>query len=120
MSNLPSIIAAIKKHAEDATPYECCGLIDVDGNVIRCGNMAKNREREFLISSSEVVHVSRRCRGLAGVYHSHVNQGAYISAADARSVPFTGLYIVASVMNGVCKTVNCFHWNGQYFSIVLP
>jgi proteasome lid subunit RPN8/RPN11 len=58
--------------------------------------------------------------GFAGVYHSHVNQGAYISAADESGIAFTGLYIVASVINGVCKTVKCFHWNGQYFSIVMP
>lgn len=122
MLDLKPIIAEVRKHAEDTVPFECCGVIDLDGHVIRCANQAKNRETSFLIPAHEMRRIMRRIgfRGFAGVYHSHVNQGAYVSAADENGIAFPGLYLVASVVNGVCKTVNCFHWNGQYFSIVMP
>ena len=103
MNLTTEILEAIKAHAEDSVPFESCGVITADGKVIRLENESPGKERSFLISASQFKRLERQTPW-AGVYHSHVNEPPYISAPDFAGINKDGtLYIVVSVMNGVCN-----------------
>jgi proteasome lid subunit RPN8/RPN11 len=104
-----AVLSGIRAHAEDAVPFECCGLITVEGKVIRCENAARDRTTQFQIAQHQIRRAMRQ-HEIVGVYHSHVNQAAYISQADKDGMGwFVGkLYVVASVVNGVCRDVKVF------------
>lgn len=100
---LPSAQALeeIRQHAQDALPFECCGIIDGEGVVHRCENVAANRYRYFRILTSEIRAITRR-KGLLAVYHSHVDVPVYISSEDYEG--FHGgaaFYIIVSSKHGV-------------------
>lgn len=116
-TKIDSIVQEICRHAENDAPFECCGLIDDTGSIHRCENVAKKRGNEFLISSHEFKR-SARNRKIIGVYHSHINKRAYVSQADRAGMPFNGLYVVASVLKGVCRDVQMYlHKQGQFTKI---
>jgi len=114
---LHNVLEAVKQHAEDTVPFECCGLIDEEGAVLRCENNSHDRTTQFLIAPHEFRRVSRG-RRIAGVYHSHVEQAAYISQRDRDGMTFDGLYVVASVMNGIAKDVKVFLFKDSKFTPV--
>jgi proteasome lid subunit RPN8/RPN11 len=88
---------SIKRHAVNAAPLECCGLILADGSILQCENAAQDRRTQFLIP----MHVTRRAmkeHTIAGVYHSHVGSGANLSTKDREDAwMFGNLYVIAAV-----------------------
>lgn len=116
------VLDAVRVAAEDAVPWEACGLIDSNGNLIKCENVAKNRATQFRISPEEFKRKSRN-KEIVGVYHSHVDGGAYISVLDREGMTLAGggLYVVASVVNGVGKEVKVWNYkDGNFTPVAIP
>lgn len=114
---LDSILASVKRHAEDSFPFEACGLLGTDGSTIRCANIAKSKVNSFEIADYEF-RIVRRQKGISGVYHSHVDSAAYLSERDVRGWKLNGLYIVASVIQGICKQIRVWHVKDGRFTEV--
>ncbi|VVB51949.1 Prokaryotic homologs of the JAB domain protein [uncultured archaeon] len=117
---LTCVVDAVRMAAEDAAPFEACGLITADGFLVKCVNVAKDRARQFRISPDEFKLAGRR-RKIVGVYHSHVNGGAYVSVHDRDGMSFEGLYVVASVMDGVGREVKVWNFkDGKFTPVTVP
>lgn len=115
--NWPGLIDSIKNAAEQGCPFEVCGLIDDDGKLIACTNSAQDRTRAFYIHPEEFKRVARN-RNVVGVYHSHVDQGAYISEHDKTGMTFSGLYVVVSVIEGVGRELKVWLYKDSKFTPV--
>jgi len=87
-------LESIEKHALKVFPLECCGLLigkagkeifDVK-EIVQAENVQKS-EVSFEADAELVYRAidAAEAKGLEliGIYHSHPNMGAYISAADA-------------------------------------
>ena len=122
-------------HALDAVPEECCGLITGRPDapfmgLSRITNVMNKMhltdpeqypldarvgyymaETEYL---SAMVQAEERGETITGVYHSHLNAGAYLSDEDRAYAenplfPFPGAFpVVLSVSGGRIKEVACF------------
>ena len=122
-------------HALDAVPEECCGLITGRPDapflgLSRITNVMNKMhlsdpeqypldarvgyymaETEYL---SAMLQAEERGEVVTGVYHSHLNAGAYLSDEDRAYAenplfPFPGAFqIVLSVSGGRIKEVACF------------
>lgn len=122
-------------HALDAVPEECCGLITGRSDSPFLGlNRISNVMNKMHLSDPErypldatvgyymaeteylsaMVQAEERGEFVTGVYHSHLNVGAYLSEEDRAYAenplfPFPGaLQIVLSVSGGRIKEVACF------------
>ena len=117
---LTALVDAVRMAAEDAVPFEACGLITDSGALVKCENVAKDRARQFCISPDEYRRAAKRMK-IVGVYHSHVNGGAYVSVHDRDGMGFAGLYVVASVMHGVGREVKVWnHKDGKFTPVTIP
>jgi [CysO sulfur-carrier protein]-S-L-cysteine hydrolase len=82
--------AAIREHAFQARPSECCGLLSgangVITNIHPLRNDADKPETRYFATPEELFAAMRRIRDagqkLLGVYHSHPKTPAYPSASD--------------------------------------
>lgn len=78
------------------------------GEVIPCDNVAADRRCQFRFEPAVLKRLDRY-KGIAGVYHSHVDTAAFLSSADKDGFGLVGcLYFIASVRNGVCVDVKCW------------
>lgn len=98
----------VRRHAAEAYPEECCGLIDQNFKPHRCTNVAQDKRTQFRINEFDSKRVTRSGR-IAGVYHSHVDQGAYVSISDRAGFTSEGLYLVASVSLGHVAEVQAWY-----------
>lgn len=105
---LAELVEHVRRHAAEAYPEECCGLIDQDFKPRRCANVAQDKRNQFRINEFDSKRVTRSGR-IAGIYHSHVDQGAYISTRDREGWSSEGLYIVASVDAGNVAAVQVWY-----------
>lgn len=64
----------IKSHALSESPKECCGIIDLNNNIIKYQNISEFPERSFIMECDDISHIS-------AFYHSH-NSGDDFSLAD--------------------------------------
>ena len=88
-------IESIEKHALKTFPHECCGLLigkstmkifDVK-EIVPTENIHKSGvsfEADAELVYGAITTAETKGLGLVGIYHSHPNMRAYISAADAR------------------------------------
>ena len=60
----------IKSHAHAEFPKECCGLI-LSNDIVKCENVAANKEKQFIIDSSIVQKYKNE---IVAAYHSHPNE----------------------------------------------
>lgn len=118
---LTCVVDEVKLQAEDAVPFECCGLICEDGTLVPCENTAKDRTQHFYIAPAELRKASRG-RSIVGVYHSHVGASAYVSHMDRAGMTFNGLYLVAATgKDGACKEVKAWHHkDGKFTPVTIP
>lgn len=106
-------IAAIKAHAIETFPYECCGfLFGQDGEsrqialAVRVPNSKEgDQRRRFEISTQDYLWAEKFALKhnlqLVGVYHSHPNHPAIASETDlAMALPYFS-YVIISVNNGI-------------------
>lgn len=127
----------IIRHAEEEYPDECCGALlgpsleDVT-RAVRLRNVAPRRRDAFEIDPYELDQVYEEAakEGLRvlGVYHSHIEVGAYLSWQDREQAlslgePTYPLYLVASVRGRHCDALVSYTWSGEEFtaaSLSLP
>ena len=130
---------AILAHGEKTWPQECCGfLVGAAGGAIdevvaitnaaekmkaeRPDEFTRTAEMGYVMDPMEQLRAeaSARERGrvVRGVYHSHVEVGAYFSAEDKRRARFAGelmfpdpIYIVADVKAREAKGAKAFVWS---------
>jgi proteasome lid subunit RPN8/RPN11 len=123
------VLQAIAAHAQACYPNECCGVLlgDLSGCVARSvavENMAQNPKDSYEIEPFELDRIYDEARKLnlkiLGVYHSHIEVGAYFSSTDRHLAlslgePTYSLYVVASVRRGHCDEIKSFTWSGYDF-----
>lgn len=138
----PGVLAAIASHAEKSYPDECCGALvgfapDRVEEAIPLQNLAAKsrpkdpdgRERSardaYEVDPRELDRVydeaEKKGQVVLGIYHSHVEVGAYFSRMDREVAlafgdePTYPLYVVASVRAQRCDAIKSFHWEGGDF-----
>jgi proteasome lid subunit RPN8/RPN11 len=122
-------------HAVTDYPRESCGVILArpgDRRLIRCRNVQDELHRRdperyprdartaYYIDPADLLRIGRlegEGFGVAVIYHSHVDAGAYFSETDRRQALVGGepaypdaIYIVASVLGGRADAVAAFRW----------
>jgi proteasome lid subunit RPN8/RPN11 len=84
------VIAGIEKHAWEASPHECCGLLagrdDVVEQLYRLTNTAVHPEIRYFADPKGIFQAQKLMRSrdetLLGIYHSHPRSEAYPSPTD--------------------------------------
>jgi len=129
--------AAIRRQAEEEYPHESCGVILARGGerrLLRCRNAqnelhARDPERyprdartAYYIDPKDLLRIAdleREGFGVAGIYHSHIDTGAYFSETDRRQALVGGepaypdaTYVVTSVVRGRVEALAAFRWDG--------
>jgi proteasome lid subunit RPN8/RPN11 len=131
------LLNEIYTHALEIHPEECCGLLTGKragrfDAVHRCRNVMTLRHREnpvayprggqyaFHMEGDDYVQVLKEAEAagerVTGIYHSHVEAGAYFSDLDQEFAlqelfPFPKVdHIVVSVVERVVKGVAAFRW----------
>jgi proteasome lid subunit RPN8/RPN11 len=120
--------AALRRHAEETYPHECCGLllgrVDDDGtrivtSAVRCGNTRTDSpQNRYNIDPRELVRLQRegRERGedIVGFYHSHPDHPAQWSPTDLAEAHWFGCsYVITSVEKGKAALTNSFELTGS-------
>jgi proteasome lid subunit RPN8/RPN11 len=99
------VIVDVVRHAREAAPTECCGLLLGDDGGVREAVRTRNASGDparFVIEPAD--HIARRrearARGLAvlGFYHSHPRSAAVPSARDRAEAAYPGhLYLIVGL-----------------------
>lgn len=99
--------------AENAAPYEMCGLIVHDKNyqawrseypLAICRNIADNPQTEFEIASDEFLHYERVGNPVVAIVHSHPNGEPFLSGADRQAQVASGLTWILAVSGSTTGT----------------
>ncbi len=123
----------IRAQAAEEYPHESCGVILARGaerKLLRCRNAqnelhARDPQPKDLLRIGDL---EREGFGVAVIYHSHVDAGAYFSETDRRQALVggepaypTAVYVVTSVLAGRVDAMAAFRWNGSDFvSLPIP
>jgi proteasome lid subunit RPN8/RPN11 len=132
----PDELEAIRAQALEEYPDESCGVIVARGNarrLLRCRNVqndlhARDPERHprtartaYHIDPQDLLRIGRlesEGFGVAVIYHSHVDAGAYFSETDRRQALMDGeptypetTYLVTSVVAGRVEATTAFRWD---------
>jgi proteasome lid subunit RPN8/RPN11 len=133
----PRELETIRAQAAQEYPFESCGVILSRGRerkLLRCRN-AQNELHErdpgrhprdartaYYIDPKDLLRIGdleRQGFGVAVIYHSHVDAGAYFSETDRRQALVGGepaypgaVYVVTSVVGGAVDAVAAFRWDG--------
>lgn len=107
------LISAMLAHAVDAAPHEACGLITRD-RVVRCDNVAKFSNHNFLIAPRDIHRVINSGVPLLGFYHSHIAAPAAPSPGDLHAAHWLGyLYAIISVIRGAAVDIRLYRLDGS-------
>ncbi len=112
----------IRRHGEEAYPYECCGALlgRVEGEArivsasVRCRNTRTDAANDrYEIDPVEVARIQRdaRIRGLdiIGFYHSHPDHPACWSPTDLEQAYWLGCsYVITCIENGKAQLTRSF------------
>jgi proteasome lid subunit RPN8/RPN11 len=100
------VLDGLIAHARDAVPFECCGLLAGNGDLIdeyvRTRN-ARASEVAYEIDPREHISVMKslraRGRSVLGAYHSHPRTAAVPSATDVAEAHYEKdfLYVIVSL-----------------------
>ena len=132
-----SELEAIRRQAVEEYPEESCGVILVRGDerrLLRCRNVQnelhtrdplrhpRNARTAYHIDPHDLLRIGRlesEGFGVAVIYHSHVDAGAYFSETDRRQALIDGepsypgtTYLVTSVVAGRVAATAAFRWEG--------
>lgn len=144
MTVTTSELEAIRRQAVEEYPEESCGVILVRGDerrLLRCRNVQnelhtrdplrnpRTARTAYHIDPHDLLRIGRLESdgfGVAVIYHSHVDAGAYFSETDRRqaliddepSYPGT-TYLVTSVGAGRVDGTAAFRWEGARREFVL-
>ena len=109
----PSVVAAIRRHAASAYPYECCGAL-IGSETAGTVDVSDARElfnvtnegprRRFLVSADDYRESEKYARtggaDLVGFYHSHPDHPAQPSQYDLDHAWPNFSYVIVSVRTG--------------------
>ena len=135
----PTVWHEISRHAEEAFPEECCGILVSNGredHVLRLKNMQTARHAEDperyprnatiaytldeMELESKILEAEKIGFQLKAFYHSHPNHEAYFSAEDREgATPFgeptypDARQIVVSVYNRAVAKIKGFSWSDE-------
>jgi proteasome lid subunit RPN8/RPN11 len=126
---------AIRAQAVEEYPFESCGVILARGGerrLLRCRNAQnelhardpvrypRDARTAYYIDPKDLLRIGdleRQGFGVAVIYHSHVDAGAYFSETDRRQAVMGGepaypeaIYVVTSVVRGAVDAVAAFRW----------
>jgi proteasome lid subunit RPN8/RPN11 len=126
---------AIRAQAVEEYPFESCGVILARGGerrLLRCRNAQnelhardpvrypRDARTAYYIDPKDLLRIGdleRQGFGVAVIYHSHVDAGAYFSETDRRQAVMGGepaypeaFYVVTSVVRGAVDAVAAFRW----------
>lgn len=82
--------------------------------IYRAGNVADidRQNTHFLMNPLELYRVELQAESLdmeiVGFYHSHADYPPVLSIEDRSSMIQGCIYMVISVMNGICRDIKCF------------
>ena len=121
----PNDYAAIRRHAEETYPHECCGILigtkegDTRGvlSTVRCANVTDSPHSRYDIDPRELIRAQREAheRGLdiVGFYHSHPDHPAHWSPTDLEQAHWIGCsYVITSVERGNAANTASFALGG--------
>ncbi len=118
---------AIRLHAEQAYPRECCGILlgrraDEERIVLEavaCANVAQppSAVRRYTIAPEDLIRMQREGRErtleIVGFYHSHPDHPARWSAADLAEAYWPGCsYLIVTVDHGRAAETKSFMLRG--------
>jgi proteasome lid subunit RPN8/RPN11 len=134
----PEELEAIRAQAEQEYPFESCGVVlsrGVERRLLRCRNAqnelhARDPQRyprdartAYYIDPKDLLRIGdleRQGFGVAVIYHSHVDAGAYFSETDRRQALVGGepaypgtVYVVVSARAGRVDAVAAFRWDAE-------
>lgn len=123
------IIEELYLHAEAEYPFECCGYIKKNGNVIRAINALsideakamnyRYPEEGYLFDENSALEMNASFKTdnpCLYIYHSHPNVGAYFSDEDKNKALISGLpiypvdYIVIDVQKTGAKELKIYSY----------
>jgi proteasome lid subunit RPN8/RPN11 len=100
------VLTEVVRHAREAAPAECCGLLlghdDEIAEAVRTRNVADQDQSRFVVDPKDHIDGRReaRRRGLevVGFYHSHPRSPASPSETDREEASYPGhLYLIVSL-----------------------
>jgi proteasome lid subunit RPN8/RPN11 len=122
----PSPFAIMTRHAEQAYPRECCGLMlgSEDGasrrvtQALPLENAYQGpQEDRYEIAPEDLFRAGRAARAASltviGVYHSHPDCAAYFSKTDLENACPWYSFVVLSVLTGKFDQAACFRPNAD-------
>lgn len=118
---------ALRSHAEQAYPEECCGVllgrVHEDHRMalatVTCGNVRSDSPRDrYAIDPRDMVRIQREGREcgleIVGFYHSHPDHPAEYSATDLAEAHWLGCsYVITSVEQGRAAQTHSFLLTGS-------
>ncbi len=125
---LQADLDALRRHAEQAYPQECCGILlgrregtaRIVSEFVRCANAAPASSAAtcYRVAPEELVRVQReaRARGveIVGFYHSHPDHPARWSDTDLAEAYWPGCsYVIVSVQRGRAGDTTSFLLTGE-------
>jgi proteasome lid subunit RPN8/RPN11 len=134
----PEELESIRAQAVEEYPFESCGVIlsrAAERRLLRCRNAqnelhARDPQRyprdartAYYIDPKDLLRIGdleRQGFGVAVIYHSHIDAGAYFSETDRRQALVGGepaypdtVYVVTSVRDGRVDAVGAFRWDAE-------
>jgi proteasome lid subunit RPN8/RPN11 len=132
----PAELETIQRQAMEEYPEESCGVIlarEAERRLLRCRNVqnelhARDPERNprtartaYHLDPQDLLRIGRlesEGFGVAVIYHSHVDAGAYFSETDRRQAligddpAYPGTtYLVTAVIAGRVEATSAFRWD---------
>ena len=129
-------LETIRAQAVQEYPFESCGVVLRRGDerrLLRCRNAqnelhARDATRHprdartaYYIDPKDLLRIGdleHQGFGVAVIYHSHIDAGAYFSETDRRQALMGGepaypgaVYVVTSVVRGAVEAVGAFRWD---------
>lgn len=113
----PEVVHAIRNHARDTYPNECCGALigasDRVTTVLALPNTTdEGPRRRFLVRPADYRDAERAAReaggDLLGFYHSHPDAPARPSQYDLEHAWPVFFYVIVSVQRGQPSVMTCW------------
>ena len=107
---------AIVAHAQDARPYEACGILSGSGGLITevypAENASPTKAISYEIGPKELLRIFRQLDDRdvehLGIYHSHPFTRAYPSDTDIRLASYDVPYVIVSLRDERAPYVKAF------------
>lgn len=126
----------IRGQAVEEYPFESCGVVmerGSDRRLLRCRNAQnelhgrdpvrhpRDARTAYYIDPKDLLRIGdleHQGFGVAVIYHSHIDAGAYFSETDRRQALVAGepaypgaVYVVTSVLRGAVDAMAAFRWD---------